>query len=116
MTETQPSPQAEPTAITFVALDKNKPGTIITKCQGWLPNKMQCTRSGEYLGSNGLQYCRAHMLHVQAGIQVAPIAAIAGTGTVQAQPVPAELFEIKTPQGETITINEQPKGEPDGIA
>lgn len=109
MSETQSSPQAEaPAQLTFTPINKNAPGAIITRCQGWLPNRMQCTRSGEFQASNGLQYCGAHMRHLQAGIQVAPVSAIFGTGTVQSQPVPPELFQIKTPQGETITINEQP--------
>ena len=67
MTEQAPAPLTW----TFKPLDSTKRGVIITKCQGFLSNRMQCTRAGEFEGfdeanvSQG-QFCKKHMLVIQA--------------------------------------------------
>lgn len=85
---------------TWNALDSTKPGIYIGRCQGWLPNRMQCTKAASWEGFDSEggfqgQYCTVHKLHLESGIHQAPVRAIPNTGTVQTLNVGAEQFEVK---------------------
>lgn len=89
--------------LTFTELPTD---AYVTKCQGMLPNGMQCTKPGKYLASNGFQYCTSHSLQLQAGLITAPLNPIPGTGTVEFQAVKTQKVTINEPDGQTITITE----------
>jgi len=65
--------------LTFTALSTTD---RVTMCQAMLPSRMQCTKPGKFLASNGYQYCGSHALQIQAGLTSAPLNPIPGTGTV----------------------------------
>ena len=92
--------------VTFRALNSSAGpragGDVITKCQGLLPNKMQCTQAATWaaVDSNGVdvpfgQYCNKHKVHIAAGIHSAPVMPIANTGTVQYMPIPDSDLQVK---------------------
>lgn len=67
-------------------------GDKITLCNGFLANRMQCTRAGEFTVTDTenkdmtpYQVCNRHKAIMEAGLSMAPIPEVPGTGTVQAQ-------------------------------
>lgn len=82
-----------------------KNGDFIGRCQGMLPNKMQCTKaaankvtstdSDPEVKPHEEQLCEMHTKIRLARLTTAPILEIPNTGTVQAQAIPAGEFEVK---------------------